>query len=420
MFRCDKSEQISVTKLCDGRWDCPGGQDESRFICHPLNLSLYSVATCFTIFFLSLSLAVYYATKGRKELGIVRVKPLTISSLKLLKEYVLNPNKYNEDRLKASIRRMTMKAKVQLLKTTYTIDLQGKEACGQLMKTAVRKVFTTDSQLKELLAFVKASKMPTSFKTRVIDLVKMGCTTKTKAMIEENLPSKVKTTILLVVGVTKSVVGLLLVPFGDIKDLNTMGSLMTFYYIIIQTRTNLIDNMPLGEIVGLLCGIFVLMFILKMVNSLQEKPTMDEPRCSPSWIPFFSLCLLSIRQIQEKWQVFMLELAIEEQVTKITKGMEPAEENKAWEEICSKSAIISKHLSNIEELSASKKQIKLVSILGDIIQGMILINVLLRNDLRIRSVLQTGSFSEKMGTDVEGKIINILNKMFLQVLFFWC
>ena len=51
-------------------------------------------------------------------------------------------------------------------------------------------MFASKSKIKPLLTLVKHSHMPTAFKTKVIDLIKMGCVTKLKNDIEEKIPPK--------------------------------------------------------------------------------------------------------------------------------------------------------------------------------------------------------------------------------------
>ena len=72
---------------------------------------------------------------------------------------------------------------------------------------------------------------------------------------------------------------------------------------------------------------------------------------------------------------------------------------------------------NIENLDLQKKEIKKVSILGDILLGSILIILLLRPDLRIRSFFEGVSVSGSLGIDLK-KLGTLGIHIFLSGIFF--
>ena len=430
LFFCDveKAQKISASKICDGRKDCPEGQDESNFICRPSNHRAYSAFSLYSIFATSMGVVAYYLKKTKeKKKCVPKIKHQTIEALACLKNYVLLPNEETEARLKTTRESMDLRSRVKLLEKTYNMDLQGKNVSVQLMKTVVEKMFAQEEKSK-MLALVKASNMPTACKKKILDLVNMGCITKIKESIDQTITSKccgtaaknqmfakMKIVFFMVVSITESTLGLLMVPLSDLKDLWTALSFWTFYLIVLQERTVLVDQVPVYEIILLFAVIFLLTFLLKMVNAVQEKPITEERKCfplnfkvNPAWIPFFSQCLFRVQEIKNSLKVFKLQWAIQAGVSKICDGIDSSEETKLWEEMCLKSAELNDRLIQIEAAAAKRKNIKVPSILGDVLQAMVLFSVLLRTDLRIRSVLQTGSFSKKLGPDVEGKPVTPL------------
>ena len=134
---------------------------------------------------------------------------------------------------------------------------------------------------------------------------------------------------------------------------------------------------------------------------------LDIFHCSfnPYWIPFVREIVIAIQKIQEAKSIYKGTLTLNELVEKL----EADRKTETWSEIMDVVQDIEQAKLNIENLDSQKKQIKTVSILGDILQGSILIVLLLRPDLRIRSffegVSMSGSFGidlKKLGTPGEG------------------
>ena len=68
--------------------------------------------------------------------------------------------------------------------------IQINKACKRRASTLLYSYFELKSKERSILLVVKNSVMLTEFKTRVIDLIKMGCITKTLNYHREKIPPK--------------------------------------------------------------------------------------------------------------------------------------------------------------------------------------------------------------------------------------
>ena len=417
-FHCDPFHSINASMLCDGYSDCPNGLDETLGLCSPDEqiciipvLTLYIVTFCLALFFHSNRKQESLRRKPRPEFS---TDSLVTKSLKDLRNFAVNPNEQNENTLENNIRRMGSLAKLELLKISYNIEFTGEASSELVMKTVVGKVFATKSKAKVLLTLVKNSQMPTAFKTRVLDLIKMGSMTKLKNDIEEAIPPK-ETTYLTLTGDTfNALLQIVLLPSQDIKDLATIATLINFHLNVIQERTNMIDDVPLNTITSLLLGIFVAAQLLKLLVSSSTELPIQVPRCfplgfkcDPRWIPFFTESYLCIRRIQQTWRIFWLKLEILQKL----EGLKEIEGDttSTWEDIQVKSHQINTLSTKIERGNFATKKVKVVAVLGDILQGAVLLVLILRTDLRLRGTLGLANFAGRLNvatrdSDIPGTI----------------
>ena len=211
----------------------------------------------------------------------------------------------------------------------------------------------------------------------------------------------------LVKRVLVSLIGLALIPWQDAKDIITIVSLQLFHHDVIQDRIELIDNLPLQEFIQLLSIIYGLALILRLMIACSTTSLVtrshscyfDIFRCSfnPYWIPFVREIVIAIQKIQEAISIYKATLTLNELVEKL----DAEETTKRWSIILELAEEIDEGKMNIENLDLQKKEIKKVSILGDILQGSILIILLLRPDLRIRSFFEGVSVSGSLGIDLK-------------------
>ena len=173
------------------------------------------LAPVFAVFFLAFCLAVVLSIWGLgntledTEETERSPNPSVTRTLNAMKDFIVSPNRQNEKCLVQSLQRMRLQDKVDLLKDTYNVEIKGQDTKGQMMKTAVEKIFSLKSEEKAILLLMKNSDMPTAFKTRVIDLLKIGTITKTKNYLNEKIPPKEMAYMKLVINIGKTSAGIL-------------------------------------------------------------------------------------------------------------------------------------------------------------------------------------------------------------------
>ena len=109
--------------------------------------------------------------------------------------------------------------------------------------------------------------------------------------------------------------------------------------------------------------------------------------------------VLSLQEIQGNIRLFQKKSSLDGMVAKLG-GTDEAEKSKLWTEILDAALDIEDEYKNLEILGERKGQLKIISIVGDILQGSILAIMLLRPDLRVRSLLKLSALSGLLGLDV--------------------
>ena len=122
---------------------------------------------------------------------------------------------------------------------------------------------------------------------------------------------------------------------------------------------------------------------------------------NPFWIPFVRESVIAMRKIQETMNIYRKQLTVNELVEKIDIDGGTGGSVEVWSNILDLAQDIEQGKINLENLDMQRKQLKAVSILGDILQGSILILLLLRPDLRIRSFFNSVSMSGSLGINLK-------------------
>ena len=414
-FKCNETQSISSEMLCDGFPDCPYWLDETLMMCNVRDI-VY-VAPVLAVFLLAFCLAIILSIWGfddnlenlAETAGIPNSR--VTATLEDMKDFIMSPTRKNEEMLIQGIQKMGLKDKVDLLKDTYNIEIKGQEVRGELMKTTVERVFTLRSEEKSILLLVKNSVMPTGFKTRVIALLKMGCMTKTLNYLREKIPPKEMAYLRLVFNICKTSAGILSFPLQDIKDLATILVILNFYNNVIQQRTEMIDNIDLYSVISLLVAIYASAQLLRLRIASSTVLPIKIPRCvpfefecNPGWVPFFTETFISFGKIQNYCQIFTSKLAIIQGLKKIKKGgTDPAQK---WKDIQNQSSHMNRMCIKLESLDFEEKKIKITAVLGDIVQGAVLLVLLLRSDLRIRGILGIANLASRLNMDTRTSAIS--------------
>ena len=408
MFKCNQNLSISSKMICDKFHDCPDGLDETLALCSPEEF--FYMVPVIAFFVNSFALAFYCISKcrhtknrdNRDEIQEENIpNPRDIMLLKDLKDFLASPSMLKENMLLKRLNQMGLQDRVELLKITYNIETKQAESSGQMMRTVVQMINSTNAATKAILSLVKDSKMPTAFKTRVIDLVKMGSTTKKNSYFDDVIPAKQKTYFETAFGICKTIGQICAFPSQDIKDLAVIAKILNFHYNVIQERSNLIDNIPLLTISGLLLTIYSSVQLLKMTilrsTDLSLKPLRCFPLgfdCNPKWIPFFSESSLGIYKIKKIWQISELKMSI-------VKTMEDIETERGdtyhlWQDVMIKSAQVNQFSVELERQDCEGKKIKMTAVVGDVLQGAVILVLLLRADLRIRGILGLSKLESRL------------------------
>ena len=123
------------------------------------------------------------------------------------------------------------------------------------------------------------------------------------------------------------------------------------------------------------------------------------PAC---WIPFVREICIAMQKMKEIVKIYRNQLILNELVNKVEAEDAVGGIAEAWSNILDLAQNIEQAKISLESLDMQRKQMKMVSILGDILQGSILIVLLLRPDLRVRSFFNSVSMSRSLGLNQNG------------------
>ena len=204
----------------------------------------------------------------------------------------------------------------------------------------------------------------------------------------------VRITFVMIKGILAALFWLLVIPLPEIKDLITIVSIKIFHQDVIQGRAHLIDNIPLDNFVTVLSVIYGLTFILKLVEAHLSSVSHTS---WIHWIPFVTDIEIALKKIQEIVERYKSKLNMQSIIDDDLDDSEQA--TSKWKKIVDIAQEIEEVDINTEVLGAKRREIRVISCLGDILQGCVLMLLLLRTDLRIRSIFQFASVCHQIGLD---------------------
>ena len=425
-FYCDeeKTRKINADQTCDGLVHCPLSKaDESHFVCSRGQLKLLAVGLNFFIYLVAFGSAIYLVSfRSSQSMGhrttrtmlTERQKTRLVQTLKLIRAYLKAPVTKNEEKMISSIQKIAEKDQLlTLIKVAHKVELRGQDKALKMFAPTVQRVFLKESHHKALFNLVKENPdCSNKMKADVLEAFESkGCLAKAGTCLEKKLSTKVKITLAMVKEILEALLGLLLISLQETKDLLTILSIKTFHEDVIQGRIHLIDNMPLFDFITILSVIYGFTFFLKVLNAVASAAATPEEKahsCSidifqcrfnPHWIPFVTEILLAFRAIQEIIKSYKLKLTMKEVVEQLDRTEDKVEQRAMWRKILDIAQDIEQVDIIRETLGERKKAIKIPSCLGDILQGSVLMVLLLRTDLRVRSVLRLAALSQRLGID---------------------
>ena len=406
-FTCEMggAENISAKLLCDGVVNCPkSGADESSFVCIPQQIRQLSIGVNLAVYLVAISAATFLLCsmgrqalrKALKEKTLIEEQKKQISNaVRLISQYMNNPSSENEENVTMSIQKMPKPTQLNLIKVAHSIEVRVSDSTENIFESTVQLVFSDEAQKKELFALIKESTcLSTKIKLDVLAVFEPKGWVQRKVLeLTKKLPQANKITLAMIKGTLAAMLGLLLIPLPEIKDLYTIVSLKIFHQDIIQGRNELIDNIPLEDFVTILSVIYGLTFALKLIESRSNTVSSASWH---HWIPFVPDIEIALRTIQEVIKRHEVNLMMQYTIDNLEDNEDA---NSEWLKIVNMALEIEESNLNIEVLGDKKRQIKVVTCIGDILQGCILMVLLLRTDLRIRSLLQFSKMCRKIGID---------------------
>lgn len=400
---------------------CPNtGIDESHYVCSPLQQKILTVIGTAATFIGAFGIALYVIRvkvtqlrqeiKTRNENLTENEKAQLQNAFCLLITYQKDPNQPNEESITKVLKKFSLEMKMALMKIVYITEVKEHEDHTEsLFKQTVRLMLTAESLRKAHLTYVKGyTKCTVELKIKIFEAIEpLGCLGNLGLRIQGRCSQSAKAMLQLVKRVLGSLIMMAFIPWQDAKDIITIVSLQLFHHDVIQDRIELIDNLPLQEFIQLLSIIYGFALILRLMNACSTASPEDRShscyldifRCSfnPYWIPFVREIVIAIQKIQKAVSIYKATLTLNQLVEKL----ETDRKTETWSEILDVVQDIEQAKLNLENLDNQKRQIKTVSILGDILQGSILIIMLLRPDLRLRSFFEGVSVSGSLGINLK-------------------
>ena len=306
-----------------------------------------------------------------------------------------NRSPENEENSVKATQEMTKQTQLNLIKAAHSIEVPVPDARETIFERTVQQVFSNEAQRKELFALIKESTcLSTKIKLDVLEVFEPKGWVKRKIRdVKKKCGEAVKITLTMMKGVLAALVALLLIPLPEIKDLYTIVSLNIFHQDVIQGRNRLIDNIPLEDFVTILSVIYGFTFVLKLCKARSSSISSTSWH---HWIPFVPDAEIALRTFQEIRRRYKMNSMMQYSIDHIE---ESKEANSEWVKIVNMAEKIEEANINIEVLGDRKREIKVIGCFGDILQGCVLMVLLLRTDLRVRSLLQFASVCRNIGID---------------------
>ena len=140
--------------------------------------------------------------------------------------------------------------------------------------------------------------------------------------------------------------------------------------------------------------IYVLTFILKLVEAHSSSVSHTS---WIHWIPFVTDIEIALKKIQEIIERYKRMTNMQHIIDDNLDDDEQA--TSKWMKIVEMAQEIEEVDIKTEVLGTKRREIRVISCLGDILQGCVLMLLLLRTDLRVRSVFQFSSMCHQFGLD---------------------
>ena len=389
-FFCDeeRTEKISAKFRCDATVHCSlTAFDESRFVCSPGQIKLLAIGINLLIYSVALVSAMYLVffrdSKSMREALIDATltdqqKAQITTALKLIKTYVQNPELTNEENMTSSIRKLSKKTQLDLIKIAHKLEAKGQDTTEKLFEPTVQSIFAKKAERKTLLTLVKESSSTSiKLKTDVLDaLDAQGWLAQTKAATERKCPQTLRITLEMLCKMSGALLSLLLTPLQEIKDLVTIVSLKIFFQEVIQERIELIDNVPLQDFITILGVIYGCVLVLKLLNAVASSSScvgdkthscnLEVLGCwfNPHLMPFVTEAVIGMRTIQTTLRKFNFKLMLKDALDQEEALEETDERTKAWETVLAIAQQLEEEDLKMEALSERKRQIKMISCTG--------------------------------------------------------
>ena len=398
--------------ICDGLIHCPFTEaDEAHYVCSPWHLKLIAIGMILTTYAVAVGVTIYLICVKADQLEAERIpqqvptqreKSQLQSAFDLTRTYLKNPVLTNEEKMRKHLKKLSLTSKMTFIKVAYVIEAKGEEdAMESLFDPAVLGMFSTESQREAHFTYVKENpNCSTELKIKVLEAFeRKSWLSKISLNIQKQCSQSVKATFVMVKRILGAAIQLVLIPWQDSKDLVTIVSLQIFHHDVIQDRIDLIDNLPLREFIYILGIIYGVTFILKLMNA--SSTTSFSCGFNPFWIPFVREIVIAVQKMQETMNIYRKQLTVNHLVEKLEVKDDAGGSADVWSNILDLAQDIEEGKINLENMDKQRKQLKAVSILGDILQGSILILMLLRPDLRIRSFFNSVSMSGSLGINLK-------------------
>ena len=430
-FNCFEESEGNMTiraeQVCDGFSDCDNKHDESMLVCSSYKLILLIGSVIGGVFAASLSLAFYYgkilsgedydSDDAKHKLEVVE----TLTSIATNRK---NADKENEKIAKNKIEKLPEKAQIELISVAKCVDVKGKERSGPILKTVVKQVYSADSKAvtQSKLAVMKESEIPTSLKTSIISIKQQGTMSRLIHSMNKSFPKSCRLVFGLIWDVGFSIYELVMSPFHSWKDLTAIVVIYVFFNDILQQRVSLVDDVPLDHFVYYLMTVFIGTTAVKMIsaaNALDLKVSNEISKCV-LWIPYFTETFITIMKMKQTCAIFGHEWSIAKKVVEIENALDETEQMNKWKEIVEKGRQINAIEIEKEQLIDRRKNISIVSSIADILQGVSLIVLLLRSDLKVHGALGLSKISSLFGAKPEDGTTGNLSSFLFRLNLFRC
>ena len=208
--------------------------------------------------------------EGEEKYEVVESGKKIAKALKLISRNLKSQSTENEKAMKMYIEKMSKREQLLLVNTSRHIEVDKDGSPESLFELAVESMFAVKAQTGILLGYIKNDEN-TSMKSKrevLSQFEPKGKISEAKTRVAKKLPPQARIVLLMLKDILSPLVAILTAPLQDIKDLCTIIALYTFYQDVLQGRLHLIDNVPINQYVVYLIVVFAIMFLLKVMVSV--------------------------------------------------------------------------------------------------------------------------------------------------------